>query len=223
MDDVAAIIAAAGSGTRLGRGEPKAFVDVSGRTLLELALDGVRGAGLTRIVITVPELDVQHARSLVADAVVVAGGSTRQRSITAAIAALEARPPASVVCHDAARPFASPALFARVVAALDRWDGAIAAVPVTDTIKRVDLGTVVATERREDLVAAQTPQAFRWTALVDAHRRAAADRIDATDDAVCLERAGYVVGIVEGEPGNFKITTEDDLRRAASILATRRG
>jgi 2-C-methyl-D-erythritol 4-phosphate cytidylyltransferase / 2-C-methyl-D-erythritol 2,4-cyclodiphosphate synthase len=223
MDEVAVILAAAGSGSRLGGDEPKAFVEVDGRTLLELALDGVRGAGLGRVVVVAPAAGLGRARAVAVDATVVAGGPTRQRSIAAGLEALTAQPPAIVVCHDAARPFASARLFERVIAALDRWDGAIAATPVTDTIKRVIDGTVVATESREDLVAAQTPQAFRWNALADAHARAAADGIDVTDDAACLERAGHRVGVVEGETGNFKITTDEDLRRAESILAMRRG
>jgi 2-C-methyl-D-erythritol 4-phosphate cytidylyltransferase / 2-C-methyl-D-erythritol 2,4-cyclodiphosphate synthase len=154
MDEVAVILAAAGSGSRLGGDEPKAFVEVDGRTLLELALDGVRGAGLGRVVVVAPAAGLGRARAVAVDATVVAGGPTRQRSIAAGLEALTAQPPAIVVCHDAARPFASARLFERVIAALDRWDGAIAATPVTDTIKRVIDGTVVATESREDLVAA---------------------------------------------------------------------
>src|SRR4051794_12591813 len=223
MDDVAVILAAAGSGTRLGRDEPKAFAELDGRTLLELALNGVRAAGLGRVVVVAPAAELERARALAADATVVAGGPTRQRSVAAGLDALTGRPPGIVVCHDAARPFASERLFERVIAALDRWDGAITATSVTDTIKRVVDGGVVATEPRGDLVAAQTPQAFRWKALADAHARATADSIEVTDDAECLERAGYRVGVVEGEPGNFKITTDDDLQRAASILAMRRG
>jgi 2-C-methyl-D-erythritol 4-phosphate cytidylyltransferase len=223
VDDIAVILAAAGSGTRLGRDEPKAFIDIGGTSLLEFALDGVRSAGFGRIVVAAPPDAVDRARALAGDAIVVAGGATRQRSVAAALDLLGERPPVGVVCHDAARPFATAAVFERVVTALDRWDGAVAALPVTDTIKRVERGVVVATEPREYLVAAQTPQSFRWNALRDAHRRAATAGDEVTDDAACLERAGYSVGVVEGDPGNFKITTEDDLRRAASIFAVRRG
>jgi 2-C-methyl-D-erythritol 4-phosphate cytidylyltransferase/2-C-methyl-D-erythritol 2,4-cyclodiphosphate synthase len=223
MDEVAVILAAAGSGTRLGRDEPKAFAEIAGRTLLDLALDGIRAAGLARVVVVAPAAEVERTRGLAPDATVVAGASTRQRSIAAGLAALADRPPDVVVCHDAARPFASAGLFERVIAALDRWDGAIAATPVTDTIKRVVDRTVVATEPRDHLVAAQTPQAFGWKALADAHARASVDGAEVTDDAECLERGGYRVGVVEGEAGNFKITTEDDLRRAAAILTMRRG
>ena len=221
MDDVAVILAAAGSGTRLGRQEPKALVEIDGRSLLELALDGVRAAGFRRIVVAAPPDAVDRVCSLAPDATVVPGGTTRQRSVAAALEALVDAPPVLVVCHDAARPFASAALFARVVGAIGERDGAIAAVPVTDTIKRVEGDVVVATERRERLVAAQTPQAFRWAALLEAHRRAAADGSEITDDAACLERAGYVVGVVPGEPGNRKITTEEDLRLAATIAVPR--
>ena len=122
-----------------------------------------------------------------------------------------------VMCHDAARPFATPALFDRVLGALDGVQGVVPVVPVPDTVKRVEGGVVLRTEPREGLVLAQTPQAFLALALRQAHDRAERDGIEVTDDAAALERAGFRVRAVPGEPGNFKITTPEDLARAEAI------
>jgi 2-C-methyl-D-erythritol 4-phosphate cytidylyltransferase len=119
-----------------------------------------------------------------------------------------------VVVHDAARPLASPALFAAVVAAVNAGaDGAVPGVPVADTVKRVDGARVIETVARDDLVAVQTPQAFRASAL----RRAHAAGADATDDAVLVEQAGGRVVVVPGERHNLKVTDPDDLRIAAAL------
>jgi 2-C-methyl-D-erythritol 4-phosphate cytidylyltransferase len=152
-------------------------------------------------------------------------GHERRRALRVA-SALSLVDPAGadvVVCHDAARPFAAPATFRAVVEALRRWDGAVPGLRIADTVKRVDGERVVATEPRESLVLVQTPQAFRAAALVDAHHRAVADGRVFSDDAGCLESAGYTVGVVPGDPSNFKITDRDDLRRATSILETAGG
>jgi 2-C-methyl-D-erythritol 4-phosphate cytidylyltransferase/2-C-methyl-D-erythritol 2,4-cyclodiphosphate synthase len=126
---------------------------------------------------------------------------------------------ASVVCHDAARPFASSELFAAVLAGLDEGaDGVIPVVGVPDTVKRVEADAVVETVPRQELRLAQTPQAFRSGALADAHARAATEAKTFTDDAAMLEWAGYKVHVVEGEAGNFKITTAADFARAEEIL-----
>jgi 2-C-methyl-D-erythritol 4-phosphate cytidylyltransferase/2-C-methyl-D-erythritol 2,4-cyclodiphosphate synthase len=117
--------------------------------------------------------------------------------------------------HDAARPFASPDLFTTVFSALESGaDGAVPTVPVADTVKRIRDGEIVATEPREELRLAQTPQAFRVGPFLDAHERAAAAGVDLSDDAAVLEWAGYRVVSVAGEPGNVKITTGHDLEAA---------
>jgi 2-C-methyl-D-erythritol 4-phosphate cytidylyltransferase / 2-C-methyl-D-erythritol 2,4-cyclodiphosphate synthase len=151
---------------------------------------------------------------------VVVGGVTRQESVAAA---LEAAPAACdyILCHDAARPFASPRLFEDVIAMLrahEEADGVIPVLEVTDTVKRVRGSVVVATEDRADLRIAQTPQGFRGRALRSAHRRAAAAGEHFTDDAALVEWAGGRVVTVAGEADNFKVTTAADLERARSMV-----
>ena len=147
-------------------------------------------------------------------ATAVPGGASRSESVRAGLAAV---PPTAgiVVVHDAARPLASPALFAAVVAAVRAGaDGAVPAVPGVDTLKRVDGDRVLGTVSRETLVAVQTPQAFRAGALRAAHSGGG----EATDDAALVESAGGTVVVVTGEPDNLKVTTPDDLARAAFLL-----
>jgi 2-C-methyl-D-erythritol 4-phosphate cytidylyltransferase len=147
-----------------------------------------------------------HADAEVAD-VVVTGGATRSDSVRAGLAAVPSDADI-VVVHDAARPFASPALFHAVVAAVAGGvDGAVPGVAVADTIKQVHDGRVVATLDRDTLVAVQTPQAFAAEALRRAHRHGG----EATDDAALVEAAGGRVVVVEGDPANTKITRRADL------------
>jgi 2-C-methyl-D-erythritol 4-phosphate cytidylyltransferase len=124
-----------------------------------------------------------------------------------------------VAVHDAARPFAPPALFASVLEAIgDETDGAIPVLPIADTVKRVEDGVVVATVPREELALAQTPQAFRLATLRAAHDRAAAAGLEVTDDAQALEAAGCLVRAIPGDPMNVKITTMLDLARAEARM-----
>ncbi len=220
------IVLAAGAGERLGLDVPKAFAPVGGRTLLELAAAATTAVA-ERLVVAVPPGEEGRARDLLArvggPAEVIAGGETRQASVRAALALV---PPdaEAVLCHDAARPFASPELFRAVLEALSEADGAVPVVPIPDTVKVVEGGWVVETLPRERLGAAQTPQAFRAGPLREAHARALAAGRAFTDDAAVLEWAGFRVRAVPGEPGNFKVTTEEDLRRAEAVAAeARRG
>lgn len=146
-----------------------------------------------------------------------AGGRTRQESVGKAIDALPGTTEV-VVCHDAARPFASPGLFRRVVAGIGEADGAVPAIESHDTVKRVRAGRVLETIPRESIRLIQTPQAFSAPALRRAHRLAVERGVEGTDDATLLEAAGFRVITVEGEPANFKVTTEADLARAESVL-----
>lgn len=159
------------------------------------------------VIVVVPAADVDTEGG-------VAGGETRSESVRAGLAALPAD--VDIVCvHDAARPLASAELFAAVVEAVRSGaDAAIPGVPVTDTIKIVSGGEVVETPDRSTLVAVQTPQAFRHSALVAAHARAG----DATDDAALVEAAGGRVVVVPGEALNRKITMPDDLDWARRIV-----
>ncbi len=155
--------------------------------------------------------------------VVVPGGATRQASVAAGLRAID--PDARiVVVHDAARPFATPAVFTAVIeAVVDGADAAIPVLPLTDTVKRVRDGAVVGTEARDELGLAQTPQAARADLLRAAHDRSATAGVVFTDDSALLEWAGVTVRVVPGEPGNFKITTLLDLLRAGELLGANRG
>jgi 2-C-methyl-D-erythritol 4-phosphate cytidylyltransferase len=150
----------------------------------------------------------------------VTGGDTRQESVRRGIEALTSTA-TGVLCHDAARPLATPELFRVVAAALsaDEADGVVPLVPVSDTVKRVRQGRVVETVGpRVELGLAQTPQGFVVSALRDAHQQASAARMEATDDAMLLEQAGYRVHAVPGERSNLKVTTAEDLQQAELML-----
>jgi 2-C-methyl-D-erythritol 4-phosphate cytidylyltransferase len=198
------IVVGGGSGRRFGTlkqyellGERR-VIDHA-RALAEATSDGV--------VVVVPGEDADRERA-------VAGGATRSESVRAGLAAVPGD--ATIICvHDAARPFATPELFRRVIAAVAAGaDGAIPGVAVTDTIKIVADGAVVSTPDRSSLVAVQTPQAFRADILRRAH-----DAGDAsTDDAALVERIGGHVAVVAGEPRNRKITHPDDLEWARRQL-----
>ncbi len=222
------VVVAAGSGTRLGRAEPKAFVDLRGRPILQHALEGALAAdGPMSVVVVAPAAELDAARGIVervgaaGDARVVAGGATRQGSVAAGLAALPVEVEV-VLVHDAARALTPPALFGRVARAVDETGaGVIPGVPVADTLKRLDAsGAVLGTVDRSELAAVQTPQGFP-RALLDAAYAAATD--DHTDDAALVAAAGHPVVVVEGEARAFKITTAWDLRRAENELAPAAG
>ncbi len=176
-------------------------------------------------VVTVPAGMERRARAEVERAgleipvKLVAGGAQRQDSVRIALGFTSAESEV-VVVHDAARPFATSALFAACIDAAQRADGAIAAIAVADTLKRVESRTITATVAREELWQAQTPQAFKRAALVEAHDRAIRERWAATDDAELIERCGGRIEVVESSATNLKITTPADLE-IAEALATR--
>jgi 2-C-methyl-D-erythritol 4-phosphate cytidylyltransferase/2-C-methyl-D-erythritol 2,4-cyclodiphosphate synthase len=221
MPKVAAIVLAAGTGERLGSEVPKAFVPLGGRPLLARAVASAFACPQVElVVVTAPGGSEDLAHAIIEPLgphAVVTGATTRHGSVDAALAAVPEEVSA-VVCHDAARALASPALFSAVIDALPGWDGVVPVVPVLDTVKRIRGDEVVGTEPREELALAQTPQAFEAAALRDAHAKAAAASLDFTDDAGALEWAGYRVRAVPGEPGNIKITTAEDLARAERRL-----
>jgi len=224
-----ALIVAAGRGERLGASGPKAFVAVAGRPLLAWAVEAALAArGVQDVVVAVPPgTDDAALRDALGDragaVAAVEGGAARSHSVRHALAAAPAGD-GRVVVHDAARPVAAPALFERTIAALDDADAAIAAAPVTDTVKEAgEDRAVLRTLDRSRLWAVQTPQAFRRPALERA--LAAPDEVlaSATDDAWLVERSGGRVVVVEAPHENLKVTTPVDLRVAELLLAQRAG
>ena len=221
-----AILAAAGRGDRLG--QPKQLLDVGGKPLAGWSLELFERARIvTGIYIACEDEELARFEALAAQyapsktRAVIAGGATRQASVFAALSAIHPAPDL-VVVHDGARPFATLDLLDRVIAAARRTGAAIAAVPVKDTIKQATPAQLIErTLPREQLWAAQTPQAFSYQLLVAAHTKAHADKLHATDDAALVERLGAPVELVMGAYGNIKVTTPEDLdaaRDAASRL-----
>ncbi|HEV8584264.1 MAG TPA: 2-C-methyl-D-erythritol 4-phosphate cytidylyltransferase [Methylomirabilota bacterium] len=219
MRDVAVLIPAGGTGTRLGRRTPKQFLRVGREAILAATVRHFhRHPRVAAIVVAAPAAHVARARRLLGHGVqVVAGGATRQESVRLA---LEASPPgiALALVHDAVRPFITRALIDAVLAAARADGAAICALPVAETVKRVRDGLVEATVERAGLWAVQTPQAFRAAVLREAHDKARRDGVAGTDDAMLVERLGHPVRVVPGLVGNVKITTPDDLRRARGTL-----
>lgn len=202
------VVVAGGTGTRFGTA--KQFESIAGTRLVDRAVE-TTAAACDEVVVVLPDAFTWDGPPVAA---AVVGGATRSASVRAGLAAVA--PSATiVVVHDAARPLASPALFDAVIGAVRRGaDAAVPAVPVPDTVKRVDGDEVVETVARDELVVVQTPQAFRADALRAAHTGGA----DATDDAALIEAADGRVVIVPGERANLKVTTPADLVMAAAIL-----
>ncbi|HEX5094376.1 MAG TPA: 2-C-methyl-D-erythritol 4-phosphate cytidylyltransferase [Acidimicrobiia bacterium] len=203
-----AIVVAAGSGARFGAA--KQFARLGGITVLDRAVGVASECSDGVVVVLGPDADWSPP----AGVDVVAGGATRSASVRNGLERVPADADV-VVVHDAARPLASRGLFVAVVEAVRAGaDAAIPALPVVDTVKRVDGAHVIETVPREDLVVVQTPQAFRADALRKAH--AAADV--STDDAALVEAAGGTVVVVPGEPRNLKLTVTADLELAHALL-----
>ncbi len=221
---IAVIVVAAGSGTRLGAGGPKALVGIDEHTVLRHALDGVFAAPPAQVVVVAPPGYEGDALTEVLAAAgparelasVVTGGATRQESVAAGLAGVWADVE-YVLVHDAARALTPPEVFVRVLDALaDGEPAVVPALPVIDTLKRVEGSTAVAAVDRAELVAAQTPQGFSRLVLDTAY--AVADR-EYTDDAALVAAAGHPVTVVAGDARSFKITTPDDLVRARGLVA----
>ncbi|MEB2343838.1 MAG: 2-C-methyl-D-erythritol 4-phosphate cytidylyltransferase [Deltaproteobacteria bacterium] len=223
---VAALVLAAGRGERLGASVPKAFLPLAGRPLVVRAIEALAARPeVERIVPVLPAADLARfaALGLAGDgrlAPPVAGGAERQDSMRAGLAALPDGVDL-VAVHDAARPLVRPEDVGRVIAAAARTGAALLAVPVRDTLKRARAGRVTETLPRADCWAAQTPQVFRAALLREALAKAEAEGFVATDDAQLVERLGAPVEIVEGDPGNLKITWPEDVALAEAIWRQR--
>ena len=219
---VAAIVVAAGRGLRAGGDVPKQYRQVNGEPVIRPSLNAFlqhRQVAMVQPVIHPDDAVLFAAAAAGLDVLpAVHGGATRQASVRAGLEALGAQRPDLVLVHDAARPFASPALVARAIAAAAETGAAVPTILIPDTVKTVDAaGIVTGTIAREHLRIVQTPQAFDYAKLLAAHRSAlAAGREDFTDDAALVEWAGLKVATFEGEAGNVKLTTAEDFARTQS-------
>jgi len=221
---VAAIIAAGGSGTRLGAGVPKQFLQLGQQTILQRSIEAFTGHDrITEVILALPAgSPIETAAGTAAAKLrVVMGGARRQDSVANAFAAVS--PDAEIVLvHDAARPFVSAAVISRTIDAAAAHGAAIAAVAVTDTVKQVTMEAghrvIAGTIPRESIYLAQTPQGFRREVLAKAVAVGRGEAV-ATDEATLAELAGHPVHIVEGDIENVKITTSADLDRARQRLA----
>jgi 2-C-methyl-D-erythritol 4-phosphate cytidylyltransferase/2-C-methyl-D-erythritol 2,4-cyclodiphosphate synthase len=219
---VIALLMAAGSGSRFGAAEPKQFMPLLGRPILRHAAEALlRGGEVQALLPVVAPGEAGRVMAMLEGLPClppVQGGASRQESVRAGLEALAADPPDIVLVHDAARPILPPGIVPALLAALDTCPGAIPAQPVTDTLKAGRDSTILHTVPRVGLYRAQTPQAFRFGALLKAYRAATAE---ATDDAALLEAAGLAVALLPGSEDNLKVTYPEDLARAEAALLPR--
>jgi 2-C-methyl-D-erythritol 4-phosphate cytidylyltransferase/2-C-methyl-D-erythritol 2,4-cyclodiphosphate synthase len=213
---VAAVLVAAGSGSRFGGETAKQFLPLAGKPVLRHAAEAlVQQVDLLQ---PVGETNATEAAlELLPHLPVVAGGATRQDSVRAGLEALAAWSPDVVLVHDGARPLIPAGTIPALLRALESAAGAIPAIPVADTLKRAANGLIEGTVSRDGLYRAQTPQAFRYRTLLAAHRR---DIAGTTDDASLLEAVGEIVAIVPGSEDNIKLTYPEDLARLERIMST---
>ena len=222
------LIAAAGSGRRMGAAGNKLLLEVAGRPVLAWTLEAALASPVIRwIGIVGQPVDAEPIAAIVAAAGPdrpvqwILGGDTRQESVSRGLAALPADAE-GVLIHDGARCLVEPELLERCAAAVGQGQAVIAATPVTDTIKQVDgAGTITATPDRAGLWEAQTPQGFPVQRLRQAHATATAEGWSVTDDAALFERLGWPVQVLQAPPSNIKLTTPFDLTVAAAVLAAR--
>lgn len=219
---VAALIVAAGRGTRVGADAPKQYLDLEGKTVLRRSVERMLSVpGVTQALCVIHVDDhaaYEAAMAGLSDGRLVApvvGGDTRARSVQRGLDALATTPPEVVLIHDAARPFVPVAVVRSVIEALGHGPGAAAALPVVDALWTSGDGLADAPVSRDGLWRAQTPQGFRFDAILAAHR---ADDGLAADDVAVARRAGLDVRFVEGSEVNFKITTPEDVTRARQVL-----
>jgi 2-C-methyl-D-erythritol 4-phosphate cytidylyltransferase/2-C-methyl-D-erythritol 2,4-cyclodiphosphate synthase len=217
------LILAAGSGSRAGGALAKQYQLIAGKPLLRHTMEAFCGhPAIDSVQVVISPGDEVRFKVVASDLDVrppVTGGATRQESGRLGLESLTDAPPHNVLIHDAARPFVSASIVDAVLAGLERHDGAIPAMPVTETLKRAPSGLIAGTVDREGLWSAQTPQGFRYALIREAHHRAAAAGLDHfTDDAAVAEWAGIKVAVVPGERANIKLTTSEDLRVADQRL-----
>ncbi len=227
---VALVVVAAGRGERLGAERPKQYLLCAGKPLLAHTLEALTAAWpFSAATVAIRAEDralydeaLAHLTPEAASAIgePAIGGATRQQSVLAGLEALAAAKPDIVLIHDAARPFPARELVARAVQAAEARGAAAPGTPLSDTVKQVDgQGRVLATPPRAGLRAVQTPQAFRFALILEAHRRAAVEGVaELTDDVAVAEWAGAPAYVFEGDPENSKVTTVKDLLAAEARL-----
>jgi 2-C-methyl-D-erythritol 4-phosphate cytidylyltransferase / 2-C-methyl-D-erythritol 2,4-cyclodiphosphate synthase len=225
MSSCIALVVAAGRGFRLGGPLPKQQLPLGGAAVLRYSVATFLahpGVDHVRVVIHPDDRPLYDAAVAGLDLLPpVHGGAQRQDSVRNGLASLAEAAPDRVLIHDGARPFVDAATIDRVLAALQDHPGAIAALPIRDTVKRDSGGRIVDTVERRGLWRAQTPQGFGYSEIMAAHR--AAEGAELSDDAAVAEQAGLAVALVDGSEENFKVTTTDDLLRAERHLAMQRG
>ena len=213
----AAIVVAGGEGTRMQAKKTKVFLEIRGRSIVEYSLALLESSRhVADVVLVARASDLRACESLKERfpklRMVVAGGDVRHRSEFAGLKALAAR---IVLVHDAVRPFASHRLIERLLAQTDRTIGCVPGLPLAGSVVHVADGWIAGYPK--NLWAVQTPQAFQATWLLEAHNKAARQGFVGTDTASVIEWAGGDVAVIDGEPDNIKITTQDDLARAERI------
>ena len=227
---VIALVPAAGRGLRMGGAIPKQFLALGGEPLIIQSLLALQAAAVVdQIILAVPSADIDYCqREIVAKhrftkvTKVVAGGAERQDSVRHALAEVPSDTEI-VLVHDAVRPFLTQGMIVEVVAAARKRGAAIIALPMRDTVKQVGPdGMIERTVDRAPLWLAQTPQAFRRDWIEEAHRKAHAEGVRATDDAFLVEWLGHAVAVVEGSGENIKVTRPEDLVIGEAILASRK-
>src|SRR5215469_16477314 len=225
MPSVYALVVAAGQGSRFGGLIPKQYLPLAGADVLRHAVSALAGhPRIADVLVAIrPEDRALFDRSVAGLGVAspVIGGATRQDSVRLGLEALVAYCPDRVLIHDGARPFPSQEVVDRIIDGLDRSVAAIPCLPLSDTVKRVQGGTIRETIDRSALWRAQTPQGFHFDAILAAHRAARGHRL--TDDAAVAEAAGLIPLVVEGSEDNLKITTSQDLAVAERMVAARLG
>jgi 2-C-methyl-D-erythritol 4-phosphate cytidylyltransferase/2-C-methyl-D-erythritol 2,4-cyclodiphosphate synthase len=225
MSSIYALVVAAGQGSRFGGPLPKQYLPLGGATILRHAVAALGEHGrIANVLVAVrPEDRARYDRSIAGLAVMapIAGGPTRQESVRLGLEALAAYRPHRVLIHDGARPFPDRQLVDRVIDGLEQAVAAIPCLPLRDTIKRAEGGTIRETIDRSALWRAQTPQGFHFDAILAAHRAAIGREL--TDDAAVAEAAGLAPLIVDGSENNLKVTTAEDLAAAERLFAARHG
>jgi 2-C-methyl-D-erythritol 4-phosphate cytidylyltransferase len=221
---VSAIIAAAGEGKRVGEGENKVYLHIKGKPVIVYALSALKAVTqITEIILVTRAGEENFSRRILNEfhcegIIITTGGEKRQNSVANGLARVSDNSEL-ILIHDGARPFVENSIITKVIKEAELYGAAVAAIPITDTIKEGnEKGFVRKTLKRDSLWSVQTPQVFSSNLIKEAHRKAAEDGFIGTDDAMLVERLGHPVKIVPGSPENIKITTPEDFIIAREIL-----